>query len=92
VTKEIAVTDRPIAVWGHQEITADGIVTCIGGQVDYATITAFVDQLLVAEAAATPPTPVLVDLTNIEFLGSCALSSSLVLTPASTSYPPSNRP
>jgi anti-sigma B factor antagonist len=74
------VTDQPSAdVWGRQEVTPDAVVTRIGGQVDHATITAFTEHLRAAEAAATPPTPVVLDLTDVDFFGSGGLAALVEL-------------
>lgn len=58
----------------HRETNGSAVILRAAGEVDQATAGIFHRELLRALAAASPPSPVVVDLTGVEFFGSAGLN------------------
>jgi anti-sigma B factor antagonist len=58
----------------ERKSTADGVLVRVAGELDVTTLDEFTTELTAARVAAAPPTPVLLDMRGIEFMGSSALA------------------
>lgn len=73
-----AVADGFFGVWAEQHVRPDAVVVRVGGDIDHGTVEDFTNCLRAAETAVTPPSPVVLDLTAVEFFGTGAVSALLI--------------
>ncbi|MDX3658930.1 STAS domain-containing protein [Streptomyces sp. ID05-26A] len=66
-----------LALQVHREVHALSVVVRAVGEIDQDTVAALRRELRVALAIATPPFPVVVDLSGVTFLGSSGLNELL---------------
>ncbi|OXM71415.1 MULTISPECIES: STAS domain-containing protein [Amycolatopsis] len=58
----------------RHRVTGDAVVVTVSGGVDLCSAPAMISEMDQARRAATPPQPVIVDLSRVDFLGSAGLS------------------
>lgn len=64
----------PDDFWAEREVTGGGVIVRAHGAIDYATVNAVGVQLDEADALLAPPAVLVLDLTDLGFLGSAGLA------------------
>lgn len=67
-------TQRGDLVRVQHRAIGPGVVVHVAGEVDLVTAPRLVDELTTARAQASPPGPVVIDLTDVTFIASVGLS------------------
>jgi anti-sigma B factor antagonist len=68
------MSDIDGALWVQRTVENHSVVVHVGGELDLMTAPRLSTQLNLAEAVVVPPSPVVLDLTGLTFLGSAGLS------------------
>ncbi|ONI86827.1 hypothetical protein ALI22I_24910 [Saccharothrix sp. ALI-22-I] len=64
--------DYPFRV--ERQVHGYAVVVCVAGEVDALTVREFRQEIAIGLALATPPAPVVVDLTRVEFFAAAGLN------------------